>query len=356
MRPPSRPLAMSGTLQPTAAGRSGSRRGAVARAAQVALMALLAAGATGCVVRVDTDGVRVREEKRFTTKGRPTVQLATFDGPIVIRGWDRDEISVEVEKRGRDKAAAEAIEVLADQKGDVVHVEARKKDQADGKSSYQIGWNAVSRSAKLVVSVPTGSDLVVRTGDGSIRVDHVNGKLELRSGDGSVTGRDLSGDVVAHTEDGAIRLEGVDGKCDVASDDGSITVQGRLDGLRVSTEDGSVVVRAAAGSKIARDWNLSTGDGSMVLYLADGLGADLDAQARDGSVKLDSGLVFAHESGDRSRGAVRGRLGAGGPRLVMRSGDGTIRLRRLPGGPVPTPPAPPAPPHPPAPPDLPVER
>jgi Toastrack DUF4097 len=346
MRWPSRPLAMSGTPRPAATLRPGAS-GVVACLAQAALVAALAAVATGCVVRLDSDGVRVREEKRFTTKGRPTVQLATFDGSIVIRGWDRDEISVEVEKRGRDKAAAEAIEVLADQKGDVVHVEARKKDMADGKS-YQIGWNGVSRSAKLIVSVPTGSDLVVRTGDGSIRVDHVNGKVELRSGDGSVTGRDLAGDVIAHTEDGSIRLEGVDGKCDLASDDGSIAVQGRLEGLRVSTEDGSVVVRAAAGSKIARDWNLSTGDGSMVLYLADGIGADLDAEARDGSVKLDSGLAFA---GDRSRGTVRGRLGAGGPRLVMRSGDGTIRLRRLTGGP----PSPP-PPHPPAPPDLPVER
>ena len=98
--------------------------------------------------------------------------------------------------------------------------------------------------------MPTGSNLIVRTGDGSIRVEHVNGRVELRSADGSVTGRDLTGDVVAHTEDGAIRLEGVDGKCDVASDDGSIAVQGRLEGLRVSTEDGSVVVRASAGSKI----------------------------------------------------------------------------------------------------------
>ena len=354
MRGPSRPLAMTGQCRPAATLRSWPPRADFAGAARVAVIAVLAAAATGCVVRVDSDGVRVREEKRFTTKGRPTVQLATFDGSIVIRGWDRDEISVEVEKRGRDKAAAEAIEVIAEQKGDVVHVEARKKDLADGKS-YQIGWSGVSRSAKLVVSVPTGSDLIVRTGDGSIRVDHVSGKVELRSSDGSVTGRDLSGDVVAHTEDGSIRLEGVDGKCDVASDDGSIAVQGRLEGLRVSTEDGSVVVRAAAGSKIARDWNLSTGDGSMVLYLADGLGADLDAEARDGSVKLDSGLVFERESGDRSRGTVRGRLGAGGPRLVMRSGDGTIRVRRLPGGPM-TPPPPPGPPHPPAPPDLPVER
>ena len=342
---------MSSTAHATAALRPGCRRGAVARVAQVAFAAIVAAGAAGCVVRVDTDGVRVREEKRFTTKGRPTVRLATFDGSIVIRGWDRDEISVEIEKRGRDKAAAEAIEVIAEQKGDAVNVEARKKDLSDGKS-YQLGWNGVSRSAKLIVSVPAGSDLIVRTGDGSIRVDHVNGKVELQSADGSVTGRDLAGDVVAHTEDGSIRLEGVDGKCDVASDDGSIAVQGRLEGLRVSTEDGSVVVRAAAGSKMVRDWNVSTGDGSMVLYVDDGLDAALDAEARDGAVKLDSGLVFAHESGERSRNTARGRLGAGGPRLVLRSGDGTIRVRRLSGGP----PPPPPPPHAPAPPDLPVER
>jgi len=228
-----------------------SFRTGVAGVGRLALLGLLAAGAAGCVVRVDSDGFRLREEKRFTTKGRPTVQLGTCDGGIVIRGWDRDEVSVEVEKRGRDKAAAEAIEVFTEQKGDVVRVEARKKDFAEDRS-YRIGWSGVSRSAKLIVSVPIDSNLIVRTGDGSIRVDHVNGKLELRSADGSVTGRDLTGDLVAHTEDGSIRLEGVDGKCDVASDDGSIVIQGRLDALRVSTEDGSVVVRANAGSKIAR--------------------------------------------------------------------------------------------------------
>jgi hypothetical protein len=327
-------------------------------AGRAAIVAALAIGATACVVRVDSDGFRLREEKRFGTKGRPTVQLSTFDGPIVIRGWDRSEVSVEVEKRGRDKAAAEAIEVLAEQKGDVVRVEARKKD-LDGERSYSIGWSGPSRSAKMVVSVPTGSDLVVRTGDGSIRVEHVNGRVELKSADGSVTGREISGDVLAHTEDGSIRLEGIDGKCDAASEDGSITVQGRFENLRVSAEDGSVVVRANAGSKIDRDWNLSTGDGSLVLYVTDGLAADVDARTGDGSVRLDSGLRFARDDGEQSRSALRGRLGPGGPRLVLRSGDGTIRLRRMAGGPAladgPQPPKPPAPPKPPLP-DEPVER
>ena len=67
--------------------------------------------------------------------------------------------------------------------------------------------------------------------------------------------------------------------------------------------------------------------------------------------RLAFAFVLAHESGERSRNTARGRLGAGGPRLVLRSGDGTIRVRRLSGGP-----PPPPPPHAPAPPDLPVER
>jgi len=342
--------------QPAARPGRALARGRWACAARTAALAVLTAGAAACVVRVDSDGFRVREEKRFSTKGRPTVQLATFDGAIVIRGWDRDEVSVEIEKRGRDKAATEAIEVVAEHTGNVVRVEARKKDSPDERS-YSGGWNRPSRSAKMVVSVPTGSDLVVRTGDGSIRVEHVKGRVELKSADGSVTGRELTGDVVAHTEDGAIRLDGIDGRCDVVSEDGSIAVQGRFQGLRVSTEDGSVVVRADAGSRIERDWNLSTGDGSLVLYVTDSLAADVDAKTGDGSVKLDSGLTFARE-GEGSRSILRGRLGPGGPRLVMRTGDGSIRLRRMEGGAMPPdlpPPAPPAAPKTPLPPE-PVER
>jgi hypothetical protein len=347
---------MDAMPQPGASPHATSAVARLGRAGRAVLVAVLAVGSAACVVRVDSDGFRVREEKRFATKGRPTVQLATFDGAIVIRGWDRDEVSVEVEKRGPDKAAADAIEVVAEHKGDVVRVEARKKEMA-GERSYSVGWGRLSRSAKMVVSVPTGSDLVVRTGDGSIRVEHVNGRVELKSSDGSVTGRELTGDVVAHTEDGSIRLDGIDGRCDVASQDGSIAVQGRFEGLRVSTEDGSVVVRADAGSKIDRGWNLSTGDGSLVLYVTDGLAADVDARTGDGSVKLDSGLAFSREGGGESRSTLRGRLGPGGPRLVMRTGDGTIRLRRMAGGPGPDlpPPAPPAPPKAPLPPE-PVER
>src|SRR5262249_38197831 len=46
-----------------------------------------------------------REEKTFTTSGKPDVVVATFDGSIEIRPWSRPEVHVVIEKRGVDKAA-----------------------------------------------------------------------------------------------------------------------------------------------------------------------------------------------------------------------------------------------------------
>ena len=82
--------------------------------------------------------LRVREEKRFTVKGSPDVKLATFDGSIVIRGWDRDEVSVEIEKRGRDKAAVDDIEIVTEQKGNVDPPRGPAEGGA-AKRSYGIG-------------------------------------------------------------------------------------------------------------------------------------------------------------------------------------------------------------------------
>jgi hypothetical protein len=62
-----------------------------------AMLAPLALGA--CVVKVDSNDFRAREEKRFEVSGAPDIDLSTFDGPIDVRGWDRDEVFVEVEKR-----------------------------------------------------------------------------------------------------------------------------------------------------------------------------------------------------------------------------------------------------------------
>ena len=93
----------------------------------LALPAVLAAllAAPGCVDIVGADLGRYveRDEKHFAVTGKPDVTLATFDGAIEIRPWDKAEVQVVIEKRGRDKDDVAAIEVKAEQNGD--HIEIR---------------------------------------------------------------------------------------------------------------------------------------------------------------------------------------------------------------------------------------
>ncbi len=88
------------------------------------------------------------------------------------------------------------------------------------------------------------------------------------------------------------------------------------------------------------DWDISTGDGSVSLYLPSGFGAELDAHTGDGSIRNDLKVDGARLQAEAEPGAaatqppdrndrrtVRGRLGSGGKRLRIRTGDGTIHLR-----------------------------
>ena len=57
-------------------------------------------------------------------------------------------------------------------------------------------------SARLVVSVPEAANVRASSGDGAIRVSHVNGTIKLRSGDGRIQASNSSGSVSASTSDG----------------------------------------------------------------------------------------------------------------------------------------------------------
>ena len=231
-----------------------------------AALAVVLAG-PGCVDIVGADLGRFtdRDEKRFTVSGTPDVTVGTFDGSIEIRPWDRPEVEVVIEKHGSSKAVTDAIEVHAEHDGNRVIVEARAPD-ARG-HGFGLHFN-VSRSAKLIVSLPRSSNVVAKSGDGSIDIERVEGRLQLRSGDGSIRANDVAGDLDVHTGDG------------------SITVGGKLASVRAHSGDGSVRIHLGEGSMPASDWDISTGDGSVTLEIPDGFAAELDAHTGDGGISM----------------------------------------------------------------------
>ena len=283
--------------------------------------------ATACVVAVDSHSEIVREEKRFTVDGTPDLRVATFDGSIQIQAWDKPGILVEIEKRGPSKEAVNALQVIVEQKGNVIDLEV-KRPKSESFSSFGLHQTAYAR---LIVSVPRTSNVRARSGDGSIRIEQVTGRIELRTGDGSIRAAGVSGDMTFDTGDGSVVVEGAEGRLVVETGDGSVNVSGRLGMVKLHTGDGSVVYRADPGSAMTNGWDITTGDGSVTLYLPRDFGADVDAHTGDGRIISDLGEPLEKtdrsERTERDRRTLRGPIGAGGQLLRVRTGDGAIRLK-----------------------------
>ena len=294
------------------------------RARSWTVAAGVAAGALalgGCVIDVEGHEAVEAEEHVFAVSGVPDVDLSTFDGRIEVRGWDRSEVRVVVEKRAANRERLEEIEIEAGQSGNRVRVAARRRD-ADGlRVTLSLGANW--RGARLIASVPHESNLVARTDDGRITVADVSGTIEVSTDDGRIQGRGLSGSVRARTDDGSVRIEEVDGDVAAHTDDGSIHVAGVLAGLEASTDDGRIVVGAAPGSVMRGDWDLHADDGRVIVDLPRDFSALLDLATGDGRIRVDDRF-----GGNAGRGAeeLRRVIGGGGFVLRVRTDDGSIRV------------------------------
>jgi hypothetical protein len=240
--------------------------------------------------------------QRYTLKGRPELFLRTDDGDVRVEAGDRADVEAVVTTEGWRLGPGE-VTVTQSQVGDRVTIEVRVPQRHDSGLTF---WG--HRSIQLLVRVPREAVLDVRTGDGSI------------------TARGLHGDIRLHTGDGAIEAEGLEGRLRADTGDGHMNVRGRFDALDLHTGDGRIVAEVERGSRVSEPWSLRSGDGGITLRVPDDLAADLEAHTGDGGIVLDSPVTV---SGTISESDVRGKLGAGGARLRLQSGDGTIRVQRL---------------------------
>jgi len=66
----------------------------------------------------------------------------------------------------------------------------------------------------------------------------------------------------------------------------------------------------------------------VTVEMPENFGAELEARTGDGGVHLD-GITLSNVSGELSRNRASGRIGAGGHTMRVRTGDGSINLRRV---------------------------
>ena len=236
--------------------------------------------------------------KTFTVSGKADLRVDVTDGEVSVRGWDRNEINARVSTVGWTIGSSE-VRVTEHQVGDRLEIEVRtpRMDFAFGR-----------HSVRVEVEVPREL------------------RAEIHTGDGKISGHGLKGEIHLSTGDGGIEADSMDGIFQAKTGDGHIQAGGRWDRLDLETHDGRVEVDVHAGSRMVDAWRVHSGDGRITLGIPENFAADLDAHTGDGKITVDFPVMTSGTSGTSE---VRGKLNGGGEKLILRTGDGAIRIVRL---------------------------
>lgn len=195
----------------------------------------------------------------FTEIGRGSVQ-------VTATGTTRTRIDI----TGRD---ADLVEVHQD--GDHVSV----------KGPRQRGFFGDSR-LDVLITLPTGSPTVIRTGSADITLTGTVGQSRLKSGSGEVEVETVDGALAVETGSGDIRVERVHAELKVKSGSGDVVVRDAGGAAMVSTGSGDVHLATAHGPAAVKtgSGDLKVGEASTDVTLTTGSGDMVVATARSGRV------------------------------------------------------------------------
>ena len=229
-----------------------------------------------------------QETKSFPVGASPRINLATFDGPISVHGWDKAEVRYTATKRASDEETLKKISIQTEQQGTTLSINAT----AD---------NEVNASVVLDVYVPRQASLHVSSGDGPLVLDGVSGDITLRSNDGPITVSNSGGQLHVTTDDGPIHINKFDGQVDARTGDGPIILDGNFNAVSARTGDGEISLTVPAGSSFTIETNASEGITQEGFSVAE----DITPSPR----------------------VKRWKVGNGGRVFVLKTGEGRILLK-----------------------------
>ncbi|NYD40270.1 DUF4097 family beta strand repeat-containing protein [Nocardioides panaciterrulae] len=186
-------------------------------------------------------------EHRFESPRPVELYVELGRGSVTVHATDTAETHVEV--TGRD-----ADEVHVTQDGAQVSVVAPKQ---------RGGLFGSDSRLDVVVTLPTDSDLAVKTGSADVTVDGQAAACQVRTGSGDVGLELLTGAGTVTTGSGGIRIREARGELRLKSGSGDVTLGEALAGAAVSTGSGDVEMGRVAGPVVVK-----TGSGDLTVAAA----------------------------------------------------------------------------------------
>lgn len=272
-------------------------------------------------------------EKAFEVGDHAELSVDSALGSVEVTGTAGSQVKIVFDSK---KKLEDSYGFSFEQDGSRVEVKVRKK----GSLFRWFSWGG-SGKARFVIEVPrdtevdvdtAGGGIVVRqvrgavhadTSGGGITVEQVQGSVDADTSGGAIRAQEIDGSMVADTSGGGIYVDGISGDLSADTSGGPIKVAGAGGHVDADTSGGGISVEFAAGN--GRGGNLSTSGGGITVKVDPAVSLDIDASTSGGSVSSELELVTK----GASRTSLRGKLGAGGELLHLRSSGGSIHILPL---------------------------
>lgn len=212
------------------------------------------------------------------------IELENINGPVQIKAWDRDEVTVDAIKRAGSKERLQEAKIQIDARKDSISIRTEYpghdhtfwNDRRDNPASVEYTL-MVPRNARL-------SD--INLVNGNLDVEGVNGEVHVSCVNGRLTARKLGG---------RAELSTVNGKLEASMD------------------------------RLASPVEVSSVNAAVQLTLPSDAKADLEASTVSGSISNDFGIPVSnhHWVGHE----LNGELGGGGPSVRVSNVNGRIEIR-----------------------------
>ena len=254
----------------------------------------------------------------WTVGGKPIVRIRVDDAHVRIHrgaaGRVVSRVEFEAKRWGLIVGGGSPV-VVFERSGDEFKIQARDPKGVGVVGSYEEKY-------VVDVTVPNNVVLEVRSGDGALDCEPLEGSFTFESGDGAIRGVGLKGDVTVVTGDGRVTLDSLDGSFSARLGDGHLTTAGRFDVLDVRSGDGRQDVTAKPGSKVKSTWSLESRDGAIMLHIPIDTAALLDARTGDGRLRVNLPIQLS----GMEKNQLIGELNGGGPLLRLRTKDGSLTM------------------------------
>lgn len=261
-----------------------------------------------------------------------TVRVASFNGEVRVEPSGSDAVEVRGTARGSAEERERVVFEVVEHGGGVTVCARTARHRCDPTEGLQSAGrsrgNENAGSTRLVVRLPDRVHLRASSGNGDVHVARAGADVHASSGNGEVEVRGAGGAVRASTGNGAVTVEGAGGGVDASTGNGRVSVAASQGPVRASSGNGAIDVRLAS-LRGREDMTFSTGNGRITVRLPATFAGTLDLGTGHGEAYSDFPVTV---QGRLQARRLVGTVGDGnGPRVRLRSGNGSVEVRRADG-------------------------